>query len=198
VRIWLFLGLLMMAGVPVRAEDSEKPVSLSYLNLTKCFPELKNEAWTKKVDLNQLKEQADQKFVTSQSVLRYRQAHLKDPSGEEKRLRLAASKVPKKGKFVYTLSLDKLDDKGAGTTLELPASQRTNPSQKILDQYFLNQEVLEDEYSYFDTKLNGMSMSYKRNFQNLFEVEISDPRGHRKLFCEEQKSLGVICSCAQK
>jgi hypothetical protein len=150
------------------------------------------------VDLNQLKDEADRKFVTSQTLLRYRQAVLKDVSGQQKRLRLAAGKNAKKGKFDYALTLEKLDAKGAGTLVELPSAQKLNPTQKDLDQYFLNQEVLEDEYSYFDTKLNGMSMSYKRGFKDLFEIEISDPRGRRRVFCEDKKSLSVVCTCFEK
>ncbi|MBC7370278.1 MAG: hypothetical protein H7326_01865 [Bdellovibrionaceae bacterium] len=170
---------------------------MSYLNLIKCFPELKNEKWSTKVDLNQLKDQADRKFVTSQTLLRYRQSTLKDAVGQQKRLRLAA-KSEKKSKVSYTLSLDKLDAKGAGTPIEIPANQRINPTQKVLDQFFLNQELIEDEYSYFDTKLNGMNMSYKRNLHEIFELEISDPRGKRRVFCEEQGTLGKVCNCFQK
>lgn len=177
--------------------DSEKPVSLSYTNLMKCFPELKNEAWSTKVDLEQVKDEADAKFVTSKTLLRYREAVLKDSAGQQKRLRLSAT-PGKKGKPTYVLSLEKLDAKGAGTPIDLPQSLRINPREKDVGQYFLNQDVISDESSYFDTKLKGMSLSYKRGFKEIFELELSDPRGHRRLFCEDKKDLGVVCTCFQK
>lgn len=180
------------------AEEKEKPVSLSYLNIIKCFPGLKNDQWSTKVNLNQLKDEADRKFVTTQSLLRYRQVLLKDShTGQKKRLRLSG-KTAKKGKPSYTLTIDKLDEKGAGVPVSLPQAQRVDPSQKVLDPYFLEQEVLEDEYSYFDTKLNGMSLSYKRNFNELFELEISALRPRRRVLCEDKKSMGVVCTCFEK
>lgn len=150
-----------------------------------------------KVDLSLLKDEIDRKFVTSQSLLRYRQVILKDGSGQQKRLKLAA-KPAKKGLFNYVLSLEKLDAKKAGTSIEIPQSQRINPKQKDLDHYFLNQDVVEDERSYFDTKLNGMSLSFKRNFQNVFELELSDSRKSKRFFCEDKNELGVVCTCFYK
>ncbi|RYZ75954.1 MAG: hypothetical protein EOP04_32655 [Proteobacteria bacterium] len=193
----IILTFLLWAPTGWSQGLNDKPVSLSYLNLIKCFPELKNDQWSMKVDLNQLKEQADKKFVTSQTLLRYRQSTLKDATGHQRRLRLAA-KSEKKSKVSYTLTLDKLDARGAGTPVEIPTAQKINPSQKVLDQYFLNQELVGDEYSYFDTKLNGMSMSYKKNLTEIFELEISDPRGKRRVLCEEQGTLGKVCNCYQK
>lgn len=184
-------------GAAALAQSKEKPVSVSYTNLVKCFPSLKNEALSLKVDLSQLKEDIDRKYVTSQSLLRYRQVVLKDAAGQKKRLKLAA-KPAKNGKFNYTLSLDKLDSKGEGVVVELPVSHRINPDQKVLDQYFLNQDVLEDERSYFDTKLNGLSLSFRRNFQTVFELELHDERVKTRLLCEDKKELGVICTCFQK
>lgn len=189
--------LLMLAiTLPAFAETQEKPVSLSYVNLVKCFPELKNELWGIKVNLNQLKEESDRKFATSNSLLRYRQLLLKDPQGQKKRMRLAAVKTSKKGKLNYSLTIDKLDEKGEGRSIDLPQAHRSNPNLVNLAPYFLNEEILEDEYSYFDTKLNGITMSYKRNFKDIFEVEISDTRSQRRLFCEDKKNLGVVCTCS--
>ncbi len=189
---------VFLLALQVFAEAPEKPVSLSYLNVVKCFPELKNEAWGNKVDLNQLKEESDRKFATSNSLLRYRQVLLKDPMGQQKRMRLAAAKATKKGKTNYNLTVEKLDSKGEGHVIDLPKSHRSNPNLVDLAPYFLNQEILEDEYSYFDTKLNGITMSYKRNFKDLFEIEISDSRAHRRILCEDKKTLGVVCTCSLK
>jgi len=180
-----------------KAETKEKPVSLSYTHILKCFPNLKNESQSLKVDLDQLKDDIDKNYVTSQSLLRYRQILLKDSAGQRKRLKLSA-KPGKQGKFNYLLSLEKLDAKGVGTPMDVPAAQRANPTQKDLDPYFLNQEVLEDERSYFDTKFNGFTLSYKRGFQKIFELELSDEKTHQRLLCEDKISLGVVCACFQK
>jgi hypothetical protein len=150
-----------------------------------------------KVDLNQLKDDIDRRFVTSQSLLRYRQVILKDASGQKKRLKISA--VPaKRSKFNYLLSIEKLDSKGVGAVVELPQSQRINPTQKELDLHFLNQDVLEDERSYFDTKLNGLNLSFRRNFQNVFELDLSNSSGSKRLVCEDKKALGIICTCFEK
>ncbi len=191
------LGIALSPTADAVQKPKERPVSVSYVNLTHCYPELKNETLALKVDLNQLKEDIDRKFVTSQSLLRYRQVILKDPEGHKKRLNLSA-KSAKKFKFDYILSLEKLDAKGVGVPVDLPQSQRINPPQKVLDQYFLNQEVIEDERSYFDTKLNGLSLSFKRNFQNVFELELSDTFANKRLLCEDKKDFGIVCSCFQK
>ena len=192
-----FLGSLLAISGSAFADVKEKPVSVSYVNILTCYPELKNEAQSLKVDLSVLKEDIDRKFVTSQSLLRYRQVVLKDESGGLKRLKLAA-KPAKKGLFNYNLTLEKLDANKAGTPLSIPQSQRINPKQKDLDQYFLNQDVVEDERSYFDTKLNKMNLSFKRNFQNVFELELSDMAKSKRLFCEDKKELGVVCTCFHK
>jgi hypothetical protein len=176
------------------------PVSVSYSQLIKCYPELRNEAWSRKVDLNELKEEIDRNFLTTQSLLRQREVILKDPQTEvSKRLRLAAreSKAKKKN-YDYYLTLEKLDAKGGGTPLDLPAQQRVNPKQKDLNGYFLNQEVLQDETSFFDTKLRGVTASYKKNFKDISEIELKDSQSSRRLFCENKKDLGIVCTCFPK
>lgn len=197
INVVLSLFAVFLLGSQSWAETKEKPVSVSYTNMIKCFPNLKNDAQSLKVDLNLLKEDIDKKYVTSQSLLRYRQVLLKDSLGQQKRLKLSA-KPAKKGKVSYLLSIEKLDEKGAGTPVDIPVAQRTNPSQKDLDQYFLNQDVLEDERSYFDTKLNGQTVSFKRNFDKIFELEMSDARARQRLLCEDKNTLGVVCTCFQK
>lgn len=184
-------------GSPSWADMKEKPVSVSYTNMLKCFPNLKNDAQSLKVDLNVLKDDIDKNYVTSQSLLRYRQVLLKDSLGQQKRLKLSA-KPAKKGKVSYHLSIEKLDSKGAGTPVDVPAAQRTNPSQKDLDPYFLNQDIVEDERSYFDTKLNGQTVSFKRNFDKIYELELSDVRARQRLLCEDKNAVGVVCTCFQK
>lgn len=197
INVILSIVGVLLLGTQSWAETKEKPVSVSYTNMLKCFPNLKNDAQSLKVDLNVLKEDIDKRYVTSQSLLRYRQVLLKDSLGQQKRLKLSA-KPAKKGKVSYLLSIEKLDDKGAGTLVDVPLSQRTNPTQKDLDQYFLNQDVIEDERSYFDTKLNGQTVSFKRNFDKVFELELSDARARQRLLCEDKNAVGVVCTCFQK
>lgn len=197
INVILLIAGVLLSGAQSWAETKEKPVSVSYTNLLKCFPNLKNDAQSLKVDLNVLKDDIDKRYVTSQSLLRYRQVLLKDSLGQQKRLKLSA-KPAKKGKVSYLLSIEKLDDKGAGTTVDVPVSQRTNPTQKDLDPYFLNQDVVEDERSYFDTKLNGQTVSFKRNFDKVFELEFSDARARQRLLCEDKNAVGVVCTCFQK
>lgn len=197
VKAFLSTACVITLGTSAWAQAKEKPVSVSYTNAIKCFPSLKNESQSLKVDLNVLKDDIDKNYVTSQSLLRYRQVLLKDSLGQQKRLKLSAKPV-KKGKVSYLLSVESLDDKGAGTPVAIPAAQRTNPSQKDLDQYFLNHDVVEDERSYYDTKLNGQTLSFKRAFQKIFELEFNDERAHQRLFCEEKNGLGVVCTCFQK
>jgi len=190
------LGVFLL-GTQSLAEVKEKPVSVSYTNTLKCFPSLKNDAQSLKVDLNQLKDDIDKNYITSQSLLRYRQVLLKDSLGKLKRLKLSAN-TAKKGKVSYHLSVEKLDEKGAGTSIDLPISQRINPSQKDLDQYFHGQDMLEDERSYFDTKLNGQTLSYKRQLQKVVELEMKDDRARLRLLCEDKNAVGVVCTCFQK
>lgn len=195
MKNWRVIGFWsLLLSSPGFADLKEKPVSMSYTNVVQCFPELKNEELSLKVDLNLLKEDVDRRFITSQSLLRYRQVILKDDKGQLTRLKLSA-KPTKKSQFNYILNLDKLDSKKVGTPVELPPSHRINPAQKDLDLYFLNQEVLEDERSYFDTKLYGVSLSFKRQFQNVLELELKDPRRQKRLFCEDKKDLGIVCTC---
>jgi len=195
---WGFLGIWLCLSIPAGAQVKEKPVSVSYENLLSCYPELKNETLSLKVDLNLLKDEMDRRYVTTSSLLRYRQVILKDGSGQERRLKLAA-KPSKKSKFNYILSVEKLDAATkAGTPLEIPSSQRINPKQKDLDIYFLNNDILEDERSYFDTKLNGKTLSFKRQFQKVIELELMDVGTKKRLFCEDKKELGVVCTCFHK
>lgn len=188
----------MLLVLPSFADLKDKPVSISYVNVTTCYPQLKNEALSSKVDLNLLKEEIDKKYVTTQSLLQYRQVLLKDGMGQQKRLKLSAKPAKKKGQYNYLLSIEKLDDKKTGTPMDIPQSQRINPKQKDLDPYFLNQDILEDERSYFDTKLNGLGLSYKRNFQNVFELELSDSKAKTRLLCNDQKEMGIVCTCFHK
>ncbi len=197
LKAFLSTACVITLGVFSEAEAKEKPISVSYTNVIKCFPGLKNEAQSLKVDLNVLKDDVDKSYVTSQSLLRYRQVLLKDSTGQQKRLKLSAKPV-KNGKASYLLSIESLDAKGVGTPIIIPAAQRMDPSQKDLDQYFLNQDVVEDERSYYDTKLNGQTLSFKRAFQKIFELEFNDEKAHQRLFCEEKNGLGTVCTCFQK
>jgi hypothetical protein len=49
--LWGVLGSSFGSGIAF-AEIKEKPVSVSYINVVNCYPELKNEALSLKVDLS--------------------------------------------------------------------------------------------------------------------------------------------------
>lgn len=214
-KLWLSLPIFLANSILLPSANlfaqsksaktpEEVPVSLSYSQLTKCFPELKNDAWVRAVNLNELKEEIDRDFLTTQTLLRQREVLMKEPTvaaqtSTTKRLRLAAKPVGgKKQGYNYHLTLESLDTKEIGAAIEIPAKHRTNPEQKVLNGYLVNQDILQDETSYFDTKLKGVTAGYKKNFKDVTEIELKDPAGSRRIFCEQQKDLGVVCTCFSK
>ncbi|MBO9665899.1 MAG: hypothetical protein J7501_03725 [Bdellovibrio sp.] len=159
----------------------------------RCFPELKDENLAFKVDLNQLKELADEKFVTAHSQLRQRKVNYEDADKQEMNLILRTS-----GKKTTELSLQQVGDKGVLTDLALTKNQRINPKQEIINTFLLNATVKNDEYSYIDTKLNGIVSTYKRNFKVIVEYDLEDRARKRSISCENQKDLGIICTCSKR
>ena len=195
MRNWFLIVSILLASAGVA--QAEKPVSVSYRDLVACFPELTDESISFKVDLNKLKDIIDEKFVTSRSQLVLRQISFVDADNQKKRLTLRA-KNPGAWKVNYQLSLEKIDDKGIYSDIKLPEAQRINPKQEVLNNILLGVTVKSDRYSYIDTKLNGVSLSYTRDFKTVEEVALADKRRNRSVSCESQKDLGVICTCSKK
>ena len=178
-------------------KPTEKPISISYKNLIECFPELTDEALSFKVDLNQLKDLSDEKFVTSRSQLVERQISFTNPQGEGRRMTLRA-KNPEAFKVSFQLKLEMVDAKGIFTDVELTEAQRINPKQEVLNNLLLNTTTQQDVYTYLDTKLNGVILKYKRDHKKIEELELVDRLGKRSVSCEAQKEGTVICTCSKK
>lgn len=177
--------------------QATKPVSVSYENLIRCFPELKDESLSFKVDLNRLKDLIDEKFVTSQSQLRQRKVHYVD--ADQQRMNLILRTDFKAAKKMSTrLILQKVDEKGLVTDLKLTKNQANNPKQEIINNFLLGANIKSDEYSYNDTKLNGLFSTYRRNFKEVMEIELIDKPRRRSVLCEKRDELGIICTCTKK
>jgi hypothetical protein len=96
------------------------------------------------------------------------------------------------------LSLQKVAGDGVLTDMALTKNQRTNPKQEIINNFLLNGTIKSDVYSYLDTKLNGMSASYKRNFREVIEYNLEGSAHKRSLACSNEPQLGIICTCTKK
>lgn len=193
----VFMTFIFVLGLQSGWAQKPKPVSVSYEHLIRCFPELQNEELSFKVDLNKLKEMADEKFITSQSLLRQRKVRFIDADNRDMILTLTTTAQSLK-KSTTELALQSVDDKGVITDNSLTKNQRINPKQEIINGFLLNATVKSDEYSYNDTKLNGVKASYRRNFRDIVEYDLDEKAGHRSVNCENQKDLGIICTCSKK
>ncbi len=197
-RIFL-VPLFFVAGLAGQTAlaTKVKPVSVSYENLMRCFPELQDEGLSFKVDLNRLKEVMDEKFVTSQSQLRQRKIQYEDAEKQLMNLILRNTFRGEK-KVESELSLQQVDSKGVVTDVKLTENQRINPKQDIINNFLLNATIKADEYSYIDTKLNEVVSTYRRNFKDIQEIDLNDRPNRRSVSCEKQKDLGIICTCSKK
>jgi ABC-type transporter MlaC component len=189
--------LTSLLGPQLLWAQAAKPVSVSYENLTRCFPELKDQSLSFKVDLNRLKDLIDEKFVTSQSQLRQRKIQYVDADQQRMNLILRLDARMSKKSSTH-LILQKVDDKGLVTDLKLTKNQATNPKQEVINNFLLGANIKSDEYSYIDTKLNGVVSTYRRNFKDVMEIELSDKPRQRSVMCEKRDELGIICTCTKK
>lgn len=191
------VSLLFIFGPHFAGAQGVKPVSVSYENLMRCFPELQDEKLSFKVDLNRLKEIMDEKFVTSQSQLRQRKIHYLNADKELMNL-ILRTKFAGAKKVETELILQQVDEKGVITDIKLTNNQRLNPNQDTINNFLLNGVIKSDEYSYNDTKLNNVVSTYRRNFKEIQEIDLTDRDGKRSVHCENQKNLGIICTCSKK
>lgn len=191
------VSLLFIFGPHFTGAQGVKPVSVSYENLMRCFPELQDEKLSFKVDLNRLKEIMDEKFVTSQSQLRQRKIHYLNADKELMNL-ILRTKFAGAKKVETELILQQVDEKGVITDIKLTNNQRLNPNQDTINNFLLNGVIKSDEYSYNDTKLNNVVSTYRRNFKEIQEIDLTDRDGKRSVHCENQKNLGIICTCSKK
>ncbi|MGZ3769931.1 MAG: hypothetical protein ACXVCP_09875 [Bdellovibrio sp.] len=196
MRVSIIVMLILIKGSFATAQGV-KPVSVSYENLIKCFPALQDKNLSFKVDLNKLKELIDEKFVTTYSQLRQRRVTFLDNDNQDFVL-TQTNKFSNNKKIQTLLSLKKLIEKGNYADIKLQENQRNNPKPDVINNILLNTNIKSDEYSYFDTKLKGVTAKYRLNFKDVQEVELADGPNKRSLFCENQQQLGIICTCTKK
>ncbi|WP_295905450.1 hypothetical protein [uncultured Bdellovibrio sp.] len=193
----IVVSLILGLGPHFAWAQGVKPVSVSYENLMRCFPELQDEKLSFKVDLNRLKDIIDEKFVTSQSQLRQRKIHYLDAEKQGMNL-ILRTKFRGEKKMETELILQQVDAKGVVTDIKLTENQRINPKQDIINNFLLNSTIKSDEYSYNDTKLNDVVSTYRRNFKDIEEIELADKPNKRSILCENKSDLGIICTCSKK
>lgn len=179
------------------AAQGGKPVSVSYENLLRCFPELRDQKLSFKVDLNRLKDLIDEKFVTRETQLRQRKVLFLDVDSKTMSL-TQRNKFLGSKKMESRLILEKVDEQGSYTEVKLPDGKRVNPKQEVINNLLLYVKIKSDEYSYFDTKLNGVTAIYRMNFKDVQEYELVDGPGKRSILCESKSDLGIICTCTKK
>lgn len=196
IQLFSFLAPLIL-GLTVQANAPLKPVSVSYENILKCFPELVDERLSFKVDLNRLKDRGDEKFVTAHTQLRQRKVQYLNLEGETMNLILRNTfQGPKKIKT--ELTLQKIDAKGVVTDIALTGNQRINPKQETINNFLLGANIKSDEYFFNDTKLNGLNSTYRRLAGEIEEYDLVDVPKARSISCSKEKSLGIICTCSKK
>ncbi|WP_253716018.1 hypothetical protein [Bdellovibrio bacteriovorus] len=197
-RMFAFPFLFALTGAIAFAQTApKKPVSVSYENLIKCFPELENESLSFKVDLNLLKEVADKTFPTRDSVLRQRKVQYLDSERQLTNL-ILRTKTPPGRKKETELILQQVDAKGVVTDIKLTKNQSQNPKQEVINNFLLNSTIKSDESLYNDTKLNNVSATYSRNFNEVQEYDLMDRLYQRSISCEKRSDLGIICTCSKK
>lgn len=171
----------------------KKPVSLSYTQMTKCFSELEDEAQKFRVDLKKVKDRLDEKFPTTRTERVRRVMKFRDAAGVIKRLRLDTEneKPPK-----TTALLESLDSKGSATPVQPLPINRINPTQAEINRLLSGNDLLSDEITDLDTKLNGIRVRGRKDFSRWLELRVEDPANKKILSCEDNKEVGTICTCA--
>ena len=174
------------------------PRSLSYDAVLRCYPELKNERLSSKVDLNLLKEEIDRKHATVRSLLIERLAVYTDTTDVKKRTRLWTLDAPTSAKPQYRFQLEYFDAKGLTHEQIVPPSHRLNPKQKDLNAYYVTAQFEMDQTSSIDTKLNGYELRYKKNFDRVLELRLLNNRARKDLRCDQDSLGAIVCECIKK
>lgn len=205
--IFVFVFLFLFSSSSFA--DSLSAANASLPAVIECYPELVSADLKLNMNLDLLKEKIDSRFVTSSTFLRMRTVTMKgaDKSSESsnekdsevgvKKLKLSSEKN-KSGKVQYVLSFKKIDEKGNSTDLPIDSRHKLNPLNQDFNSYLVDQEVILDESSYLDTKLNGATLSYKKVGLTVTELELSEVAGNKTLSCELRSQLGLICKCSKK
>lgn len=196
MRLQLLWGIgCVLAGAVAWAQKKE-PVSLSYQNIVDCFPELRDEQISFKVDLKKLKELSDRSFVTIRNERQERRWEYIDSEGRSMVMIYRVNYRPS-GKKSGNLSLFQRDRKGVLTEIELTGSQRNNPSQDVINNFLLGAKIELDQRLLIDSKLQGVKMTYLRRGDRILELQLESSSPKRSLACDSPEPPAIICTCAK-
>lgn len=199
VKILFIVGPSASAQLgAVNGKVKEAPRSLSYDAVLRCYPELKNDNLSLRVDLNLLKEEVDRKHATVRSHLLERLAVFNDTSDVKKRTRLWTLDAPTSPKPQYRFQLEYFDDKGLTHEQIVPPAHKINPKQKDLNAYYVTAQFEMDQSTYIDTKLNGYELRYKKNFDRVLELRLLNIRARKDLRCDQDSLGAIVCECIKK
>lgn len=193
-RFFLLLSALIFNVYAFAADTKEKLVSVSYVQIKQCFPLLEDAKLSFKVNMNELKEKIDSKYVTTLSRLQSRIITYAELNGERYRLTMLVQ--PKKiGKPVTFVKMEKFDQSGQAQPVEVPSQLEIDPRQKDLNMHLMNAKIESDISYYIDSKYHGLQMIYQKDRLKILNLELSDPAQHKTLSCDERETLGVVCTC---
>ncbi len=200
-RLLFFVFLLQEPAEAQQHKNSSafslRPVSISYKEVRKCFPEIQDEKLSFKVDLTRLKELVDARFLSTKSQIRMRKVHFQDADRQVRFLVLRNISSPK-GKIETQMSLQVMDEKGSLADVSLTRSQSLNPKPEVINSFLQGSKIISDQVWHHDTKLKGVTASYRQNFKEIEEYELRDVLAKRSLSCSAQLDLGIICACSKK
>lgn len=196
MKLQLLMGVgCLLVSTPLFAQKKE-PVSLSYQSVIECFPELRDESISFKVDFKQLKELTDRHFVTLQSELRERRWEYRDGEGRSLVMIHRISYRPS-GKKTGQLSLYQRDRDGVLSEIELTGSQKNNPSQDVINNLLLGAKVELDQKLFVDAKLKGVKMTYVRRGDQILDLQLEGSQPKRRLSCDAPEPPAIICTCSK-
>ncbi len=196
----IFLEGVSFAGIgspdTVSTTQSQQPISKSFTSIQTCFPALARDEFKQSIDLNRLKARIDDFDLTVKSTLRFRRLSFLTPGGKVTH-RLTIRAQPQKNQvFDYEMVLEKLDPAGGvPVEIEIPRHHRKNPKQSDISSYLYDADLKLEETSFVESKMNGHILVFGRHFTEVQDLELRDAKGSRTLTCENQKNLGVVCTC---
>ena len=191
----LLLILLLVEFFAVdEVQAKENFVSVSYVSVVNCFPELKDERLSNKFNLNELKEKIDSKYVTTLSQMLSRVITYSELTGERKRISMVTD-IKKIGKPDIIVSMEKFDDAKMTQPMETPANLKKNPPQKELNAFLTNVKIESDIMLFNDSKYHNLKMKYQKDRLKILDLELNDPNLKVTLSCDERPDLGIVCTC---
>ncbi len=198
MKLFLLLFLFMIANSFSQTKTKKVP-SISYQNVTHCYPNLKNDKLEFDVDLDELKKTINEKYPSSRSILRYRKVLFTDAKLGAGTYRLSISLQKwTRGLPEYDFYLERLDKDGIAEMIPVKKEKYKNLIKEVPQKYLLEATLLEDEYLWLDTKPGKMEMSYKLSNEKVIDLDLSRERNTTQLKCESKKTQGVLCLCLKR